>query len=199
MSAADDGNSYWRVRGRTAAVCERGQPVRCGQAIRLTHLGTGRNLHSHNFVSPLSGNQVPPRPCEQPSCAIPQMGTSCIQGLQARPVLWSLPDLPGHTETLLGALVPAGSLLLLSGPYWLSTVPARPILGHPGSVVSHLLPSALSSPYQPHLVPQPTPICHLKTSDLQGSPRPKQVPVSPILSPSCFSQSSFPSYPCLGL
>ncbi|NXE11672.1 SDF2 factor, partial [Lophotis ruficrista] len=57
VSAADDGNSYWRVRGRTAAVCERGTPVRCGQAIRLTHLGTGRNLHSHRFASPLSGNQ----------------------------------------------------------------------------------------------------------------------------------------------
>ncbi|XP_054250529.1 stromal cell-derived factor 2 [Indicator indicator] len=57
VSAADDGNSYWRVRGRTAAVCERGTPVRCGQAIRLTHLGTGRNLHSHHFASPLSGNQ----------------------------------------------------------------------------------------------------------------------------------------------
>ncbi|PKK18041.1 stromal cell-derived factor 2, partial [Columba livia] len=37
VSAADDGNSYWRVRG--------------------THLGTGRNLHSHRFTSPLSGNQ----------------------------------------------------------------------------------------------------------------------------------------------
>lgn len=60
VSAADDGNSYWRVRGRTAAVCQRGTPVRCGQAIRLTHLGTGRNLHSHRFTSPLSGNQVPP-------------------------------------------------------------------------------------------------------------------------------------------
>ncbi|XP_014731888.1 PREDICTED: stromal cell-derived factor 2 [Sturnus vulgaris] len=57
VSAADDGNSYWRVRGRTAAVCQRGTPVRCGQAIRLTHLGTGRNLHSHRFTSPLSGNQ----------------------------------------------------------------------------------------------------------------------------------------------
>ncbi|XP_032934096.1 stromal cell-derived factor 2 [Catharus ustulatus] len=57
VSAADDGNSYWRVRARTAAVCRRGTPVRCGQAIRLTHLGTGRNLHSHRFTSPLSGNQ----------------------------------------------------------------------------------------------------------------------------------------------
>uniref|UniRef100_A0A8C9MVN3 Stromal cell derived factor 2 n=1 Tax=Serinus canaria TaxID=9135 RepID=A0A8C9MVN3_SERCA len=36
---------------------DRGTPVRCGQAIRLTHLGTGRNLHSHRFTSPLSGNQ----------------------------------------------------------------------------------------------------------------------------------------------
>ncbi|NXG38485.1 SDF2 factor, partial [Dromaius novaehollandiae] len=57
VSAVDDSNSYWRVRGRTAAACERGAPVRCGQAIRLTHLGTGRNLHSHRFTSPLSGNQ----------------------------------------------------------------------------------------------------------------------------------------------
>ncbi|XP_061219440.1 stromal cell-derived factor 2 [Neopsephotus bourkii] len=57
VSAADDGNSYWRVRAHTAGVCERGAPVRCGQSIRLTHLGTGRNLHSHHFASPLSGNQ----------------------------------------------------------------------------------------------------------------------------------------------
>ncbi|KAM9525727.1 stromal cell-derived factor 2 [Guaruba guarouba] len=57
VSAADDGNSYWQVRASTAGVCERGTPVRCGQSIRLTHLGTGRNLHSHHFASPLSGNQ----------------------------------------------------------------------------------------------------------------------------------------------
>ncbi|NWV70330.1 SDF2 factor, partial [Malurus elegans] len=57
VSAADAGNSCGRVRARTAAVCQRGTPVRCGQAIRLTHLGTGRNLHSHRFTSPLSGNQ----------------------------------------------------------------------------------------------------------------------------------------------
>lgn len=76
VSAADDGNSYWRVRGRTAAVCQRGTPVRCGQAIRLTHLGTGRNLHSHRFTSPLSGNQV--RPAGQP----------CAPGLAVLP--WGL-------------------------------------------------------------------------------------------------------------
>ncbi|KAJ7309075.1 hypothetical protein JRQ81_008373 [Phrynocephalus forsythii] len=57
VTAVDDGNSYWRVRGKTSTVCERGTPVRCGQAIRLTHVNTGRNLHSHHFTSPLSGNQ----------------------------------------------------------------------------------------------------------------------------------------------
>ncbi|XP_032836926.1 stromal cell-derived factor 2 [Petromyzon marinus] len=57
---ADDGNSYWRVRSAATAAsprCQRGQPVRCGQAVRLTHVNTGRNLHSHHFSSPLSGNQ----------------------------------------------------------------------------------------------------------------------------------------------
>ncbi|XP_074045163.1 LOW QUALITY PROTEIN: stromal cell-derived factor 2 [Macrotis lagotis] len=53
----DDSNSYWRIRGKTSTVCERGTPVKCGQAIRLTHVNTGRNLHSHHFSSPLSGNQ----------------------------------------------------------------------------------------------------------------------------------------------
>lgn len=31
-------------------------PIKCGQTIRLQHLSTGRNLHSHTFVSPLSRN-----------------------------------------------------------------------------------------------------------------------------------------------
>ncbi|KAM9004383.1 stromal cell-derived factor 2 isoform X1 [Sarcophilus harrisii] len=57
ISDVDDSNSYWRIRGKTSTVCERGTPVRCGQAIRLTHVNTGRNLHSHHFSSPLSGNQ----------------------------------------------------------------------------------------------------------------------------------------------
>ncbi|XP_038615188.1 stromal cell-derived factor 2 [Tachyglossus aculeatus] len=57
VSAVDDSNSYWRVRGKTSTVCERGTPVKCGQVIRLTHINTGRNLHSHHFTSPLSGNQ----------------------------------------------------------------------------------------------------------------------------------------------
>jgi len=31
-------------------------PVKCGSVIRLTHLNTNRNLHSHHFQSPLSHN-----------------------------------------------------------------------------------------------------------------------------------------------
>jgi len=32
------------------------QPIKCGQTIRLMHLNTRRNLHSHHFQSPLSHN-----------------------------------------------------------------------------------------------------------------------------------------------
>lgn len=31
-------------------------PIKCGQTIKLTHVNTGRNLHSHHFQSPLSHN-----------------------------------------------------------------------------------------------------------------------------------------------
>ena len=31
-------------------------PVECGQIVRLTHVATNRNLHSHHFQSPLSHN-----------------------------------------------------------------------------------------------------------------------------------------------
>ena len=36
--------------------CTSGQPITCGQVIRLEHMLTGRNLHSHEIPSPLSGN-----------------------------------------------------------------------------------------------------------------------------------------------
>ena len=31
-------------------------PIKCGQTVRLMHLSTRRNLHSHHFQSPLSHN-----------------------------------------------------------------------------------------------------------------------------------------------
>lgn len=57
VTTVEDSNSYWRVRGTIGAMCQRGTPIKCGQTIRLTHVNTGRNLHSHYFVSPLSSNQ----------------------------------------------------------------------------------------------------------------------------------------------
>lgn len=56
VESSDDHNSYWRVKGKMGADCIRGKPVKCGQTIRLTHVNTGRNLHSHHFQSPLSHN-----------------------------------------------------------------------------------------------------------------------------------------------
>ncbi|XP_027129088.1 stromal cell-derived factor 2 isoform X2 [Larimichthys crocea] len=57
VTAVEDSNSYWSIRGTSDTFCHRGTPVRCGQTIRLTHVNTGRNLHSHYFASPLSSNQ----------------------------------------------------------------------------------------------------------------------------------------------
>lgn len=53
----EDVNSYWQVKAKTDEVCERGKPIDCGSVIRLQHIQTGKNLHSHHFSSPLSGNQ----------------------------------------------------------------------------------------------------------------------------------------------
>lgn len=57
VGSSDDHNSYWRVRGKTGVSCTRGNPVKCGSTVRLTHVATKRNLHSHHFSSPLSRNQ----------------------------------------------------------------------------------------------------------------------------------------------
>ncbi|OQR75459.1 stromal cell-derived factor 2-like [Tropilaelaps mercedesae] len=53
----DDHNSYWVVKGTKAKPCGRGDPIECNQVIRVEHLATKKNLHSHHFTSPLSGNQ----------------------------------------------------------------------------------------------------------------------------------------------
>ncbi|CAF0837242.1 unnamed protein product [Adineta steineri] len=54
---ADDVNSYWQVRGDIRNDCERGTPIKCENIIRLFHVTTRRNLHSHKYTSPLSNNQ----------------------------------------------------------------------------------------------------------------------------------------------
>ncbi len=58
VDVKEDVNSHWTIKGPSAKKhCERGQPVECGANIRLEHVTTGRNLHSHHFSSPLSNAQ----------------------------------------------------------------------------------------------------------------------------------------------
>lgn len=54
----EDVNSHWAIRGPTKmGNCARGEPIKCGQELRLQHQSTLRNLHSHHFTSPLSNSQ----------------------------------------------------------------------------------------------------------------------------------------------
>uniref|UniRef100_A0A0A9YNP1 Stromal cell-derived factor 2 n=1 Tax=Lygus hesperus TaxID=30085 RepID=A0A0A9YNP1_LYGHE len=50
-----ESGANWQVKGNATSFCPRGRSVSCGQVIRLENLGTGKNLHSHNYRSPLSG------------------------------------------------------------------------------------------------------------------------------------------------
>ncbi len=59
FGGADD-NDLWRVKGPhgTAPGHAAGRPLRNGDTIRLEHVATGRNLHTHaGFPSPVSGQQ----------------------------------------------------------------------------------------------------------------------------------------------
>nr|CAH7728169.1 unnamed protein product [Callosobruchus chinensis] len=53
----EDINSHWQVKAATGKSCVRGEPIKCGSTIRFEHVETKKNLHSHLFSSPLSGNQ----------------------------------------------------------------------------------------------------------------------------------------------
>ncbi|KAH7822091.1 putative stromal cell-derived factor 2 [Monocercomonoides exilis] len=53
----DDPNSLWLVKAENGKTYKRGTPVKCGDEIRLEHVSTKRNLHSHNFKSPISSQQ----------------------------------------------------------------------------------------------------------------------------------------------
>lgn len=58
VDSKEDVNSHWTIKGPSAKkFCTRGTPIECGQEIRLEHMTTGRNLHSHHFSSPLSSSQ----------------------------------------------------------------------------------------------------------------------------------------------
>eukprot|EP00741_Cyanophora_paradoxa_P019206 tig00000215_g18542.t1 len=52
-----DSNSYWVVKGAHGGKsCKSGQPIKLGTKIRLEHLNTKKNLHSHDYQSPISRN-----------------------------------------------------------------------------------------------------------------------------------------------
>ncbi|CAB3407170.1 unnamed protein product [Caenorhabditis bovis] len=51
---SDDINSHWQIFPGLQKTCNRGDPIKCGETIRLKHLTTGRFLHSHDFSAPLS-------------------------------------------------------------------------------------------------------------------------------------------------
>lgn len=57
MSRTDDPNSLWTVLPPLNGNCARGTRLKSGRVIRLKHAATGALLHSHEFTSPLSGNQ----------------------------------------------------------------------------------------------------------------------------------------------
>ncbi|XP_045505987.1 stromal cell-derived factor 2 [Colias croceus] len=57
VDVSDDHNSHWLVRPAMGETCKRGVPIKCNTNIRLQHVSTKKNLHSHYFSSPLSGNQ----------------------------------------------------------------------------------------------------------------------------------------------
>ena len=53
-----DAGGMWVVKeAHKGEVCEAGSPISCGKKIRLEHAQTGKNLHSHLFQSPVSGQQ----------------------------------------------------------------------------------------------------------------------------------------------
>jgi dolichyl-phosphate-mannose--protein O-mannosyl transferase len=53
-----DDNDYWVIKVAHKSASQRGLPVRHGDIIRLEHLLTRRNLHSHGgFPSPVTGQQ----------------------------------------------------------------------------------------------------------------------------------------------
>lgn len=59
--SSGDGNSYWLVKAahQSLSIPKPGTSVSCGETVRLQHLRTAKNLHSHEIRAPLnSDNEV---------------------------------------------------------------------------------------------------------------------------------------------
>ena len=58
MQLNDDPNSLWIIKeAHGENPCETGVPVTCDQFIRLEHVNTGKNLHSHAYPSFVTDSQ----------------------------------------------------------------------------------------------------------------------------------------------
>lgn len=58
IQANDDSNSLWLIKEKQGAdQCLTGTPIRCGQTIRLEHVNTEKNLHSHNYPAFVTDSQ----------------------------------------------------------------------------------------------------------------------------------------------
>lgn len=54
----NDKGSLWLIKEAFGDnVCNIGAPIKCGDVVRFEHVDTGKNMHSHLFRSPLSGQQ----------------------------------------------------------------------------------------------------------------------------------------------
>jgi len=54
----NDGGAMWVIKeAHKGKACEVGTAITCGRKIRFEHAQTGKNLHSHLFQSPVSGQQ----------------------------------------------------------------------------------------------------------------------------------------------
>lgn len=56
-SSNDVGSSFMVKHGQNEPFCTVGTAVKCGMKIRLEHIQTGKNVHSHLFRAALTGNQ----------------------------------------------------------------------------------------------------------------------------------------------
>ena len=55
---SDDNNGLWLIKeGTLHEMKSNGEKVKCGDHIRLEHMSTRKNLHSHIHTSPLSQQQ----------------------------------------------------------------------------------------------------------------------------------------------
>ena len=54
----DEYDTIWTIKEEhDGNQCVSGEVIKCGSIVRLEHMETERNLHSHKFDSPLSGRQ----------------------------------------------------------------------------------------------------------------------------------------------